>query len=73
MMSDYDIALPDECEDGEYLKALERVLQKFELHRPFLVYFQAGVDALKVDSFEDDMTREGLRKRNNIVLALCGV
>ena len=73
MMSDYDIALPDECEDGEYLKALKESLPKvFERHRPFLVYFQAGVDALKADSFGRlSMTREGLRKRNNIVLALC--
>ena len=73
MMSDYDIALPDECEDGEYLKALKESLPKvFERHKPFLVYFQAGVDALKADSFGRlSMTREGLRKRNNIVLALC--
>ena len=73
MMSDYDIALPDECEDEEYLKALKESLPKvFERHKPFLVYFQAGVDALKADSFGRlSMTREGLRKRNNIVLALC--
>ena len=73
MLSDYDIALPDDCEDEEYLNALETSLPKvFEKHKPFLVYFQAGVDALKADSFGRlSMTREGLRRRNNLVLALC--
>ena len=73
MFSDYDIALPDDCEDEEYLNALETSLPNvFEKHKPFLVYFQAGVDALKADSFGRlSMTREGLRRRNNLVLALC--
>ena len=73
MLSDYDIALPDDCEDEEYLNALKTSLPKvFEKHKPFLVYFQAGVDALKADSFGRlSMTREGLRRRNNLVLALC--
>lgn len=72
-ISDYDIALPDNCEDDEYLEKLNASLPAvFEKHKPFLVYFQAGIDALKEDSFGRlSLTREGLRKRNNIMFNLC--
>ncbi|CAI5527552.1 unnamed protein product [Closterium sp. Naga37s-1] len=56
--SDYDVELPDDTGDAAYLSLLEQWLPKlFEHHRPSLVMFQAGVDALK----EDKLQRGGER------------
>ena len=50
--STYDVALPDDCADDEYLGQLEHWLPLlFERHQPELVFLQAGVDALKQDKF----------------------
>ena len=50
--STYDVALPDDCADDEYLGQLEHWLPLlFARHQPELVFFQAGVDALKQDKF----------------------
>mmetsp|Transcript_67458 Transcript_67458/g.213501 ORF Transcript_67458/g.213501 Transcript_67458/m.213501 type:complete len:184 (+) Transcript_67458:1074-1625(+) len=72
--STVDVDLPDACEDEEYLAALSEWLPRLlsgEMSAgmpPKLVFFQAGVDALKEDSFGRlDMTRAGLLKRNNMV------
>ncbi|KAL2633513.1 hypothetical protein R1flu_004992 [Riccia fluitans] len=73
MTSNYDIGLPDDTGDEEYLKVLnERLPSVFETHKPFLVFFQAGVDALKEDSFGRlALTRQGLLRRNHIVYSAC--
>ncbi len=50
--STYDIALPDGTGDEEYLSVLEEWLPRlFADHRPQLVFYQAGVDAMEKDSF----------------------
>ncbi|CAI5953727.1 unnamed protein product [Closterium sp. NIES-65] len=71
--SDYDVELPDDTGDAAYLSLLEQWLPKlFEHHRPSLVMFQAGVDALKEDSFGRlAMTRAGMLRRNNMVYSAC--
>ncbi|KAG0568948.1 hypothetical protein KC19_6G054300 [Ceratodon purpureus] len=71
--SNYDIGLPDNTGDEHYLATLAEWLPHLiELHDPSLVFFQAGVDALKEDSFGRlAMTREGLLKRNNMVYSAC--
>ena len=44
----------------------------FDTYRPRLVFFQAGVDALKEDSFGRlDMSRAGMLKRNHLVYSQC--
>jgi len=50
--STYDIALPDETDSSQYLSMLhEWIPGLFHRHAPQLVFFQAGVDALRGDSF----------------------
>ncbi|CAI5478409.1 unnamed protein product [Closterium sp. Yama58-4] len=71
--SDYDVELPDDTGDAAYLALLHEWLPKlFDQHRPSLVIFQAGVDALKEDSFGRlAMTRAGMLRRNNMVYSAC--
>src|SRR4029434_9176975 len=46
----FDLALADGCDDAGYLEALERNLPPaLERHRPDVVFYQAGVDALAED------------------------
>lgn len=73
MKSNYDIGFPDGTKDEEYLAKLADWLPHLiELHDPSLIFFQAGVDALKEDSFGRlAMTRQGLLKRNNMVYSAC--
>ncbi|KAH7315879.1 hypothetical protein KP509_21G069300 [Ceratopteris richardii] len=73
MKSDYDVDLPDETGDDAYLAVLSEWLQKlFTLHKPSLIFFQAGVDALREDSFGRlSMSRQGLLQRNNMVYSAC--
>ena len=52
MRCTYDVGLPDATMDDEYLRVLGDWLPRlFERHRPQLAFFQAGVDAMKDDSF----------------------
>ncbi|CAI7847974.1 unnamed protein product, partial [Closterium sp. NIES-53] len=71
--SDYDVELPDDMGDAAYLALLQEWLPRlFDQHRPSLVIFQAGVDALKEDSFGRlAMTRAGMLRRNNMVYSAC--
>ena len=73
MRSDYDVDLPDETGDDAYLSRLADWLPYlFETHDPALVFFQAGVDALREDSFGRlDMTRNGMLRRNHLVYDQC--
>ena len=73
MRSDHDVDVPDGTGDKEYIAMLEEWLpQLFETYDPRLVYFQAGVDALAVDSFGKlKMTRAGMLRRNHMVFDEC--
>ncbi|KAI5067513.1 hypothetical protein GOP47_0018041 [Adiantum capillus-veneris] len=73
MKSDYDVDLPDDTGDEVYLAVLSDWLQRlFGSHSPSLIFFQAGVDALREDSFGRlAMTRQGLLQRNNMVYTAC--
>lgn len=68
--SDYDLALPDDTGDAEYLAALGGLLpQVFATHCPDLVIYQAGVDALAEDTLGRlGLTHAGLATRNRLVL-----
>ena len=73
MRSDHDVDVPDGTGDKEYIAMLEEWLPRlFETYDPRLVYFQAGVDALAVDSFGKlKMTRAGMLRRNHMVFDEC--
>ena len=50
--STYDVSLEDGTSDETYMSLLHDWLPRlFERHRPQLLFFQAGVDAMVNDSF----------------------
>jgi acetoin utilization deacetylase AcuC-like enzyme len=52
MKSDHDVEMPDDADDDMYLRTLGQWLPYLlDTYEPRLVFFQAGVDALKEDSF----------------------
>lgn len=66
-----DVELADGCEDAEYLRALHPALEAVASHRPELVIYQAGVDALAGDRLGRlALTHEGLRRRDAAVFDL---
>lgn len=71
--SDYDVALPDGTGDAEYLRALGMYVPGLlRRHRPQLVFYQAGVDALEEDALGRlALTRAGLSARNRMVYEAC--
>lgn len=70
-VSDLDIALPDHCEDDEYLDALTNALILVERFVPDLILYQAGVDGLKSDRLGRlSLTHEGLIQRDYQVFQL---
>ena len=73
MTSNHDVDLPDDTGDEEYNAVVAEWLPfLFDSYRPALVYFQAGVDALREDSFGRlGMTREGMLRRNHMVYDEC--
>ena len=73
MRSDHDVDVPDGTGDLEYIALMEEWLPRlFDTYSPRLVYFQAGVDALAVDSFGKlKMTRAGMLRRNHMVYDEC--
>lgn len=49
-MSDLDVALPDDLEDGAYLEVVSETLHKaLALSRPDIVLYDAGVDVFRDD------------------------
>jgi acetoin utilization deacetylase AcuC-like enzyme len=69
--SSLDVDLPDGCEDAAYLRALEAALEAVPPHRPELLLYQAGVDALAGDRLGRlALTHEGLRQRDGRVFEL---
>lgn len=66
-----DVGLPDGCEDGQYLGALDKALEEVPASRPDLILYQAGVDGLRGDRLGRlALTHEGLRRRDARVFAL---
>ena len=69
--SSLDVALPDGCTDGPYLHALDAALEQVAAHRPDVLLYQAGVDALAGDRLGRlALTHEGLLQRDARVFAL---
>ncbi len=68
--SDLDVALPDGTGDSGFIIAVERALRHcFERIEPDIVFFQAGVDALREDKLGRlDISHEGMRHRDEVVL-----
>ncbi len=71
--SDLDVALPDGADDGAFLDALERGLERaLEASKAELAIYLAGADP-----FEDDrlgrlsVSKEGLAERDRLVLESC--
>jgi acetoin utilization deacetylase AcuC-like enzyme len=66
-----DVELPDGCEDGQYLGALDKALEEVPARRPELILYQAGVDALAGDRLGRlALSIGGLRARDRRVFAL---
>lgn len=71
--SDLDIGLPDGLTDEPYLQILHenlpRIAGEFE---PDFIFYQSGVDILASDQLGRlDISREGCRRRDRIVLSFC--
>jgi acetoin utilization deacetylase AcuC-like enzyme len=68
--SDRDVAVDEGSGDEIYLDRLRGTLPNFlETHRPDLVIYQAGVDALGADRHGRlELTLRGLRRRNRLVI-----
>ena len=68
--SDYDLELPDGCEDDFYLEQLSRGLSR--LPRAELAFYLAGADPYEKDRLGRlKLTQEGLRQRDRLVLEYC--
>ena len=66
--SDWDIALPIGCSDGEYLQHLKSALAQLRNRKFDFLFFQAGVDGLHSDRLGKlSLTRNGLQQRNELV------
>ena len=72
-ISDLDVALADGTGDDEYLSMLRRHLDDvLNRHQPDFVFYLAGADPYEGDRLGRlKMTIEGLRERDDIVLAAC--
>jgi acetoin utilization deacetylase AcuC-like enzyme len=69
--SSLDVGLPDGCDDATYLRALDEALEAVAGHRPELILYQAGVDALAGDRLGRlALSHEGLLRRDARVYAL---
>ena len=69
MVSDIDLPLRRGMEDNEYLKLLNEQFEILSDVKSDIILFQAGVDTLYDDKLGHlSLTKEGLRKRNKIVL-----
>ncbi|MBM76396.1 MAG: histone deacetylase [Proteobacteria bacterium] len=69
--SDLDIALPESCEDLQYLHAVEQAIMAVEDFNPDLLIFQGGVDPLAEDRLgRMNISRLGLQERNRQIFDL---
>ncbi len=71
--SDLDIGLPDGMTDEPYLRILQETLPRlFDEFQPDFVFYLSGVDILASDKLGRlEISREGCRTRDRIVLELC--
>ncbi|MEP6850923.1 MAG: histone deacetylase [Acidobacteriota bacterium] len=68
--SSLDIELPDGTSDEEYLETLEHALERVVLHDADAIFYLAGADPFEKDKLGRlAMTIDGLRRRDEIVLA----
>lgn len=68
--SDLDLELPDGCQDDEYLQRLQEGLD--QLPKADLAFYLAGADPYEKDRLGRlKLTREGLRRRDRMVLDRC--
>ena len=67
---DFDVALEDAVEDGEYLEKLEKTLgEAFPGFDPDMIIYQAGADPYKEDQLGSlNLSKEGLIERDRIVM-----
>lgn len=72
-VSDLDVTLEDGATDAEYLPLLEQhVPRVLDLHRPDIVFYVSGADPYEGDRLGRlNMTCDGLRRRDAIVLQAC--
>ncbi len=69
--SDIDVELREGAGDVEYLCALTALLPRVMQFDPDIVFYQAGVDALRGDSLGRlELTSEGLKERDRRVMTL---
>ena len=69
--SSLDVALPDGCEDAAYLAALGPALERVAAHRPDVIFYQSGVDALRGDRLgRMALSLGGLVARDALVFGL---
>jgi acetoin utilization deacetylase AcuC-like enzyme len=70
---DLDIALPDDTEDADYLRILNRALtEQVPLADADLVFYLAGADPYRGDRLGRlRLTKAGLAQRDQLVLAAC--
>ena len=70
--SDLDIALPNQCQDDEYLSKLSEALPKVFQTNPQIILYQAGVDPLFSDKLGHlALSFEGLKHRDRLVFEMC--
>ncbi len=70
--SKLDIPLPDGTGDDEYLDVVRSVLPRVIEFSPGIVFFQSGVDGLRVDSLGRlSLTHAGLARRDRLVFEAC--
>ncbi|WOI53299.1 histone deacetylase [Parvularcula sp. LCG005] len=70
--SGYDVPLPDNMSDGDYLSVLDEHLPAVWAFAPDLVLYQAGVDSLFSDRLGRlDLSFDGLMERDRMVLEGC--
>ena len=67
--SDWDIALPDQCDDATYLNILQDALNVlYKRVQPDMLFYVAGVDVLKEDQFGRlALSIEGLKQREWLI------
>lgn len=69
--SSYDIGLPDNTKDRDYINILTDALAGiYSEFKPDLVFYLAGIDPLKTDHFGRlSLTQKGLRERDRLVIS----
>ena len=71
--SDLDVGLPDGCQDGAYMEALEQALEALQARfSPGLVFYLAGADAHAGDRLGRlQLSDDGMQMRDRRVLDWC--